>query len=337
MNQQPQSGIAKFNKSIMEEIGGMNKLVKNSLVSCALITLAALAGLVFSSYQLTAIADASSDGLDGSSALTIQPETTDLGNDGATDDGATAQESIDDARLYFGNYTYQANAGDNLTYLARKSIQIHLDNEPQTGFEASQVVAAETHIVQSMGAFELAIGQEVAIDVVLVASQIETASKLDQNTLACWARYLPIRENLDFIQPTSLPQVIVPADSSEGATSQDEAEVAGSNEQTQGGEGGDAKDQSPLFLAIIGTLALVIIAGWILIAIYRQKEEGGETGLEQDPRKPLSKLAQSQGKLASKARALPKSIGEQKDKLSQRRAAGKDAPKRRRGRPRKER
>ena len=103
------------------------------------------------------------------------------------------------------SYVYRTQKGDNLTYFARRSIQLYLETRPSTVLETSQIIAAETHIVQTMGAFDLEVGQIVMIDLPLVASEVESADQLSEQEKSCWARYEPIRQSLTFLKLIGSP------------------------------------------------------------------------------------------------------------------------------------
>ena len=103
------------------------------------------------------------------------------------------------------SYIYRTQKGDNLTYFARRSIQLYLETRPSTVLETSQIIAAETHIVQTMGAFDLEVGQIVMINLPLVASEVELADQLSEQEKSCWARYEPIRQSLTSLQLIGRP------------------------------------------------------------------------------------------------------------------------------------
>ena len=103
------------------------------------------------------------------------------------------------------SYIYRTQKGDNLTYFARRSIQLYLETRPSTVLETSQIIAAETHIVQTMGAFDLEVGQIVMINLPLVASEVELADQLSEQEKSCWARYEPIRQSLTFLKLIGSP------------------------------------------------------------------------------------------------------------------------------------
>ncbi len=109
--------------------------------------------------------------------------------DGVVDSGAT-------------NYHYQTPKGANLTYLARRSLQLQTEPDSLSG---AQLVAAETCVVQLMGADDLILVDEpIVVRGQVMDGCLSQVSQLTETQLECWARYLPIRENLDWISPTQV-------------------------------------------------------------------------------------------------------------------------------------
>ena len=113
--------------------------------------------------------------------------------------GATEQD------ILFGSYLYRASEGDNLTYFARRSVQLYLATSTAE-LDVAQIIAAETLIVRDLGGFEVDVGDEVEIDVNLVAQRVYEAYLLDEATLAHWGMYAPIRQSLGHIEPLEVPQ-----------------------------------------------------------------------------------------------------------------------------------
>ena len=137
----------------------------------------------------------------------------------------TTSKSTDTEGQSSSSYTYRTQKGDNLTYFARRSIQLYLETRPSTVLETSQIIAAETHIVQTMGAFDLEVGQIVMINLPLVVSEVELASQLSEQEKSCWASYEPIRQSLTFLQLIGSPSEVI------GSEITDTTEDPGSTEE----------------------------------------------------------------------------------------------------------
>ena len=104
------------------------------------------------------------------------------------------------------DYHYQTPEGANLTYLARRSLQLQTEPDSLSG---ARLVAAETCVVQTMGADDLILVDEpIVVSGQLMDDCLSQASQLTETQLECWARYLPIRENLDWINPTQAPATL---------------------------------------------------------------------------------------------------------------------------------
>ena len=323
----------------------MNIIFKSTLATGALLAVASMAYLIFLAGNLPSVAAQAStpqaivtdqlaesdnqSSLAASDTLAADNEDSDL----IEDDNIILDETeiFLDEKIYFGDYVYEAQAGDNLTYLARKSVQIYLEGEPQIDFETSQVIAAETHIVQDLGAFELAIGQEVAIDVTLVADHIDSANELDENAKACWARYEPIREKLDFIEPLALPQVITFNPEAEPVTDDDDDnEIIITNSDENLGTT-TLKSDFSFYLTIFAVVALLATAVWVLIIVGRQNKEEAQNPNWNSKKEPSKKVRISESEMVRKAKALPKTLGTKTEDLKKRRRAASKKLKRRRG------
>ena len=113
------------------------------------------------------------------------------------------------------DYHYEAPKGSNLTYLARRSLQLETSgSEVITG---APLVAAETCLVQALGADDLIyIGEPIVVGGQLIDDCLEQTSQLTEAQLECWAAYLPIRENLDWIEPTMVQAVAGVGDEAPG-------------------------------------------------------------------------------------------------------------------------
>ena len=145
------------------------------------------------------------------------------------------------------DYHYQTPEGANLTYLARRSLQLQTDPDSLSG---ARLVAAETCVVQTMGADDLILVDEpIVVSGQLMDDCLSQASQLTETQLECWARYLPIRENLDWINPTQAPATLGvgseapgaavsgPAGATDGAT---EADTSVTVDLTTDNSSGDA-------------------------------------------------------------------------------------------------
>ena len=330
-----------------------NNLVRGVLCLVFIASLAALSFLVLLAYQLPAAARAASPNpvqsvLEEESLPVENPapasdetiEETTSETEDPTSSLTEIPEALTAEKFYFGEYVYEAQAGDNLTYFARRSVQLYVAEETQINLETSQVIAAETHIVQDLGAFELAIGQEVGIDVALVASHVETARGLDETAKACWAAYEPVRENLSSISPVQLPQSISLDTQADQTADPDGSDDNGADVTTADDEGKNAiaESDSSFYLIFFAALALATIGGWILIIVQRQnsrKDSSLSWELEKEGARK-GKLADSA--IARKAKALPKALAEQKAKLKKRgRPVGSGDKKKRKRRLKRER
>ena len=97
------------------------------------------------------------------------------------------------------DYHYEAPKGSNLTYLARRSLQL------ENGLTSAELVAAETCVVQALGADDLIfVNQPILVEGQVMADCLEQTNQLTEAELDCWARYLPIREDLSWITPTQV-------------------------------------------------------------------------------------------------------------------------------------
>ncbi len=321
----------------------MNVIFKSSLTACVLLALASIAYLTLLAGNLPSVAAQTStsqviaadqlaktdnkSSLPASNTIPANDENSGLiESDNIILDEA---ELFLDEKIYFGDYVYEAQAGDNLTYLARKSVQIYLDGEPQIYFETSQVIAAETHIVQDLGAFELAIGQEVAIDVALVANHIDSANELDESAKACWARYEPIRETLDFIEPLALPQVITFNPEPAPVASDDNEIIITNSDENLGTT--TLKSDFSLYLTIFAVVALIATAAWVLIIVGRQNKEKDKNPNWNSKKESSKKVRISESEMVRKAKALPKTLGTKTEDLKNRRRAATKKLKRRQG------
>ena len=321
----------------------MNIIFKSTLTVGALLALASMAYLTFLAGNLPSVAAQTSasqatvaDQLAASDNQSSLPASDTLSAD---DENGGLIENDDiildeteillDEKIYFGDYVYEAQAGDNLTYLARKSVQIYLEGEPQINFETSQVIAAETHIVQDLGAFELAIGQEVAIDVTLVADHIDSANELDENAKACWARYAPIREGLDFIEPLALPQVVTFNPEPAPVAGDDNEIIITDSDENLGTT--TLKSDFSLYLTIFAVVALLAAAVWVLIIVGRQNKQEDQNPHWNSKKESSKKVRISESEMVRKAKALPKTLGTKTEDLKKRRRAASKKLQRRRG------
>ena len=145
------------------------------------------------------------------------------------------------------DYHYQTPEGANLTYLARRSLQLQTDPDSLSG---ARLVAAETCVVQTMGADDLILVDEpIVVSGQLMDDCLSQASQLTETQLECWARYLPIRENLDWINPTQAPATLGvgseapgasgPAAATDGVTTEADTSATADLTTDNGSSGGD--------------------------------------------------------------------------------------------------
>ena len=118
-----------------------------------------------------------------------------------------AQPTISSVESAKEDFVHQAQAGDNLTLLARRSLQLYLDAQA-IDFSTGQLIAAETCVVKQSGSFQLEIGQQVVLSSELIETCAKSSRYLDQQAVTRWAAYGPIRQNLDDIQPVAVPSYV---------------------------------------------------------------------------------------------------------------------------------
>ncbi|MCA9349333.1 hypothetical protein KC878_04320 [Candidatus Saccharibacteria bacterium] len=156
----------------------------------------------------------------------------------------SAQDAAAGADQPQARFSYSVKAGDNLTKLVRRSIELYAGNA-DISLSQGQAIAAETEVVQAMGAYELNIGQTVDIDEQAVMTAVESAKLLSTAAEQRWNAYGPIKRNLVDISPVSAPSYVQtetsnpntenPADtSSDNNTSSDQASTQESADDVAG-------------------------------------------------------------------------------------------------------
>lgn len=179
----------------------------------------------------------------------------------------TAEAKTAAEPIWFGSYIYAAEPGDNLTYLARRSVQLYLNNS-RFKLQTAQIIAAETFIVQDLGAFELAVGQEVPIDVTLVGRSAYQASLLSEAEIERWAAYAPIRANLNHITPLSTPLALGgQVNTAEPAAAMATPTLKSTTAPAAAANATAAKEPS-FYLLMLGGLIVVGIVIWVLALTY---------------------------------------------------------------------
>jgi hypothetical protein len=105
---------------------------------------------------------------------------------------ASAQAAVDGAAgtLTYPSYTYKTLPTNNLTLLARRSVQLVDDANTDIKLTPEQAVYAETNIVQKIGAKELDINDQVFVDEKIVTEYVNSSQKLTQTQLSAWTPYL---------------------------------------------------------------------------------------------------------------------------------------------------
>ncbi len=89
-----------------------------------------------------------------------------------------------------GSYSYVAQAGDSYSLMVRKAIQTYgIVNE--VDLSLAQIIYAETNITLAASSPELTVGQNVTIDIAVVADWVEKAQALDESAEAAWQVYVP--------------------------------------------------------------------------------------------------------------------------------------------------
>ncbi len=109
------------------------------------------------------------------------------------------------------DFVYEAQAGDNLTILVRRSLQL-VAEEQGVQLDTATTIAAETCAVQELGAFMLDIGDEVIIPTSVLSDAIAGTGDLSADALARWEAFAPIDEDLADVRPVTAPEFV---DSSE--------------------------------------------------------------------------------------------------------------------------
>lgn len=204
----------------------------------------------------------------------------------------TAQAHSDSAGIDEGvvvsvdrpDYHYEAPKGSNLTYLARRSLQ--LETEGSETITGAPLVAAETCLVQALGARDLIfVGEPILVDGRLIDDCLEQTSQLTEEQLECWARYLPIRENLDWIQPTAVEGVAgvgseAPGDLPEFAEITDEASRA--DDELRGNNNDGSSFSSWYWWLIAG---FVFGSGWYFMVLGRTWRSSSKANQPVDDKK----------------------------------------------------
>lgn len=111
------------------------------------------------------------------------------------------------AQVDDGDFVYEAQAGDNLTKLARKSVQLYADANDIT-LSTGQVIAAETCVVNKIGASELTVGQVVELPATTVADAVTSVSNYSEARSATWSTGRSIDQALSGVNPTSAPAYV---------------------------------------------------------------------------------------------------------------------------------
>lgn len=92
-------------------------------------------------------------------------------------------------------YEFVAQSGNSMSVMARKAVQLYDKEAADINLPEPCIVAAETKIVQSMGARWLNEGEKFVIDGNLVADQARQASGLTDEQKTAWSVY---SNNADF-------------------------------------------------------------------------------------------------------------------------------------------
>ena len=105
------------------------------------------------------------------------------------------------------SFVHRAQAGDNLTLLIRRSIQLHLAAQ-ETDLSVGRLIAAETCAVQEAGSYQLQVDQQVSLSSDLIETCVIDAQELEAAAETRWAAYAPINQELEHIQPIAVPSYI---------------------------------------------------------------------------------------------------------------------------------
>ena len=301
----------------------MSTIFKGTLTICFSIALAALAA-VAAAWLWPATAEAH----------------VDFGEVPVETIGSTpiADGALDGSDVLFGSYVYQAQSGDNLTYFARRSVQLFLATSAME-LDVARLIAAETMIVRDLGGFELAVGQEVSIDVALVGQRVYEAYLLNETSLMRWGMYAPIRQSLDHIEPLAVPQSLAAeptvetesetepmtaeptADSdatsetpSQTTTLADEETDAAASETEIVADNATATRDSSFYFTLLGGLILMGIVVWVLVLSFlRNTKEEAEAAASGEEKAGL-KDKLTDAKLTKKIKDLPKTVASKGDK-----------------------
>lgn len=87
------------------------------------------------------------------------------------------------------SFNYTAKKCDNLTILVRNALMRFDKSKDDVELSNAQIVFAETNIVQQLGSYHLAIGQEVDIPEDLVEKYVNEAKQLSETQIAAWDVY----------------------------------------------------------------------------------------------------------------------------------------------------
>ncbi|MEM6997619.1 MAG: hypothetical protein AAF413_01775 [Patescibacteria group bacterium] len=105
-------------------------------------------------------------------------------------------------------FTYTAESGDNLTELVRKSVQLYADGNDIT-LSAGQVIAAETCVVNTLGAFEIQAGEQVEVPVSEISEAVSTVSSYSDARAQSWVDATGgIDQTLVGVNPTTAPAFV---------------------------------------------------------------------------------------------------------------------------------
>lgn len=185
----------------------------------------------------------------------------------------SAQESTEESNQNSSTFVYRAEAGDNLTQFVRKSIALYASNN-EVELSDGQAIAAETWIVQDMGAYELNVGQEVTVEESAVADAVSRANGLEQAVANRWAAY-GITRDVD-VQPVSAPSYVGTDDlkveeepttndstndevATETEGGSDENQDVGSTDSTSETTESNDSDDAPWYWWLIGALAIAAL------------------------------------------------------------------------------
>lgn len=135
-------------------------------------------------------------------------------------------------------YEFTAQQGNSMSVLARRAIQLYDEKSNDIALPEPCIIAAETHIVQTLGPRWLNLGEKFKIDESVVAEFARKANELTEPQRAAWKVY---SDNADFtLTDVKLTSELV----SQANDQQQSSEQQNSDSQSSSGENSEQGEQS---------------------------------------------------------------------------------------------